>query len=72
MGNIVYTLTNRRYGENCIAYAESHDQSVVGDKSLSFWLMDKEMYTNMSFLICFLISLSLHYGRQKYVDTPAN
>lgn len=26
MGNIVYTLTNRRYGEKCIAYAESHDQ----------------------------------------------
>ncbi|XP_064881032.1 1,4-alpha-glucan-branching enzyme-like [Oncorhynchus nerka] len=51
MGNIVYTLTNRRYGENCIAYAESHDQSLVGDKSLAFWLMDKEMYTNMSSLI---------------------
>ena len=26
MGNIVHTLTNRRYGEKCIAYAESHDQ----------------------------------------------
>lgn len=26
MGNIVYTLTNRRYSEKCIAYAESHDQ----------------------------------------------
>uniref|UniRef100_A0A4W5KBY8 Glycosyl hydrolase family 13 catalytic domain-containing protein n=1 Tax=Hucho hucho TaxID=62062 RepID=A0A4W5KBY8_9TELE len=51
MGNIVHTLTNRRYGENCIAYAESHDQSVVGDKSLAFWLMEKEMYTNMSSLI---------------------
>ncbi|KAJ8256686.1 hypothetical protein COCON_G00188380 [Conger conger] len=51
MGNIVYTLTNRRYGENCIAYAESHDQALVGDKSLAFWLMDKEMYTNMSALI---------------------
>uniref|UniRef100_H3C3Z1 1,4-alpha-glucan branching enzyme n=1 Tax=Tetraodon nigroviridis TaxID=99883 RepID=H3C3Z1_TETNG len=51
MGNIVYTLTNRRYGEKCIAYAESHDQALVGDKSLAFWLMDKEMYTNMSSLI---------------------
>ncbi|KAG5837473.1 hypothetical protein ANANG_G00239620 [Anguilla anguilla] len=51
MGNIVYTLTNRRYGENCIAYAESHDQALVGDKTLAFWLMDKEMYTNMSSLI---------------------
>uniref|UniRef100_A0A8C9ZX19 1,4-alpha-glucan branching enzyme n=1 Tax=Sander lucioperca TaxID=283035 RepID=A0A8C9ZX19_SANLU len=51
MGNIVHTLTNRRYGEKCIAYAESHDQALVGDKSLAFWLMDKEMYTNMSSLI---------------------
>ncbi|KAJ8391454.1 hypothetical protein AAFF_G00089280 [Aldrovandia affinis] len=51
MGNIVYTLVNRRYGENCIAYAESHDQALVGDKTLAFWLMDKEMYTNMSSLI---------------------
>ncbi|XP_034723555.1 1,4-alpha-glucan-branching enzyme [Etheostoma cragini] len=51
MGNIVHTLTNRRYGEKCIAYAESHDQALVGDKTLAFWLMDKEMYTNMSSLI---------------------
>ncbi|KAL6115834.1 gbe1 [Pungitius sinensis] len=51
MGDIVHTLTNRRYGEKCIAYAESHDQALVGDKSLAFWLMDKEMYTNMSSLI---------------------
>ncbi|TRY84666.1 hypothetical protein DNTS_000364 [Danionella cerebrum] len=26
MGNIVFTMTNRRHGEKCIAYAESHDQ----------------------------------------------
>uniref|UniRef100_A0A667YEX1 1,4-alpha-glucan branching enzyme n=1 Tax=Myripristis murdjan TaxID=586833 RepID=A0A667YEX1_9TELE len=51
IGNIIHTLTNRRYGENCIAYAESHDQALVGDKTLAFWLMDKEMYTNMSSLI---------------------
>ncbi|MEP4533471.1 MAG: alpha amylase C-terminal domain-containing protein [Cyclobacteriaceae bacterium] len=42
------TLTNRRYGERTIAYAESHDQALVGDKSIAFWLMDKEMYTHMS------------------------
>lgn len=47
-GNIIHTLTNRRHGENCIAYCESHDQALVGDKTLAFWLMDKEMYTNMS------------------------
>jgi len=48
LSNIVFTLTNRRYGEKSIAYAESHDQALVGDKTLAFWLMDKEMYTNMS------------------------
>jgi len=48
LGNIVHTLINRRHGEKSIAYAESHDQALVGDKTLAFWLMDKEMYTNMS------------------------
>ncbi|AOW02445.1 1,4-alpha-glucan-branching enzyme [Yarrowia lipolytica] len=50
MGNIVFTLTNRRHREKTIAYAESHDQALVGDKTLAFWLMDKEMYTSMSVL----------------------
>lgn len=50
LGNIVHTLTNRRYGEKCIAYCESHDQALVGDKTIAFWLMDKDMYTNMSVL----------------------
>ncbi|KAF8672883.1 hypothetical protein HU200_049222 [Digitaria exilis] len=48
MGEIAHTLTNRRYTEKCIAYAESHDQSIVGDKTIAFLLMDKEMYTGMS------------------------
>ncbi|XP_013380522.1 1,4-alpha-glucan-branching enzyme isoform X2 [Lingula anatina] len=48
MGNIVHTLTNRRHREKCIAYAESHDQALVGDKTIAFWLMDKEMYDYMS------------------------
>lgn len=50
LGNICFTLTNRRHGEKTIAYAESHDQALVGDKTLAFWLMDKEMYTHMSVL----------------------
>lgn len=45
LGNICFTLTNRRDNEKTIAYAESHDQALVGDKTLAFWLMDKEMYT---------------------------
>ncbi|MEP6949165.1 MAG: alpha amylase C-terminal domain-containing protein [Ginsengibacter sp.] len=40
-------LTNRRYKEKTIAYAESHDQALVGDKTIAFWLMDKEMYFHM-------------------------
>lgn len=40
-------MTNRRHNERTIAYAESHDQALVGDKTLAFWLMDKEMYFNM-------------------------
>ncbi|VEN41506.1 unnamed protein product [Callosobruchus maculatus] len=50
MGNIVHTLTNRRWMEKNVAYAESHDQALVGDKTIAFWLMDKEMYTHMSTL----------------------
>jgi 1,4-alpha-glucan branching enzyme len=43
MGDIVHTLTNRRWREKSVAYAESHDQALVGDKTLAFWMMDKEM-----------------------------
>ena len=48
IGNLAFTLTNRRYGEKTIAYAESHDQALVGDKSLMMWLADAQMYTHMS------------------------
>lgn len=41
MGDIISTLINRRWLEKCIAYAESHDQALVGDKTIAFWLMDK-------------------------------
>lgn len=41
MGDIVHTLTNRRWSEKCVTYAESHDQALVGDKTIAFWLMDK-------------------------------
>ncbi|MGA0846285.1 MAG: alpha-amylase family glycosyl hydrolase [Luteolibacter sp.] len=43
-----HTLTNRRHGEASIAYAESHDQALVGDKTLAFWLMDQAMYWHMA------------------------
>ena len=50
MGDIVHTLENRRWSEKSIAYAESHDQALVGDKTIAFRLMDKHMYENMSVL----------------------
>ncbi|MBF0298999.1 MAG: alpha amylase C-terminal domain-containing protein [Oligoflexia bacterium] len=39
---------NRRFNEKSISYCESHDQAMVGDKTISFWLMDSEMYWSMS------------------------
>lgn len=48
MQEIVGTLENRRYGEKTVAYSESHDQALVGDKTIAFWLMDKEMYDFMA------------------------
>ena len=37
----------RRPGENTIAYVESHDQALVGDKTMIFRLTDAAMYTDM-------------------------
>lgn len=48
MGELYNVLRNRRYKEKHIAYAESHDQALVGDKTVAFWLMDKEMYWHMN------------------------
>ncbi len=47
MDEIYNQLTNRRPGEKTIAYCESHDQALVGDKTIAFRLMDKEMYWHM-------------------------
>lgn len=42
-----HTMMNRRMDEKTIAYCESHDQALVGDKTIAFRLMDKEMYEFM-------------------------
>ncbi|MGA2231215.1 MAG: alpha-amylase family glycosyl hydrolase [Tepidisphaeraceae bacterium] len=47
LGEIYHTLLNRRFTEKHIGYVESHDQALVGDKTIAFWLMDKEMYWHM-------------------------
>lgn len=47
MRDFWYELTTARPGEKKIAYAESHDQALVGDKTLIFRLADQEMYWHM-------------------------
>jgi 1,4-alpha-glucan branching enzyme len=42
--SIFWELTNRRADEHNISYAESHDQALVGDKTLVFRLIDSDMY----------------------------
>ncbi|MBE6594057.1 MAG: 1,4-alpha-glucan-branching enzyme, partial [Ruminococcaceae bacterium] len=41
-------LSTRRPNEKNIGYAESHDQALVGDKTLMFRLCDSKMYSEMS------------------------
>lgn len=46
--NIFHELTNKRRDEKVVSYAESHDQALVGDKTIIFRLIDKDMYTDMA------------------------
>lgn len=45
---LFYELTNKRVEEKTVGYAESHDQALVGDKTIIFRLIDKDMYFYMS------------------------
>ncbi|HZL10998.1 MAG TPA: alpha amylase C-terminal domain-containing protein [Prolixibacteraceae bacterium] len=47
VGNIFHELTSKRLDEKVVSYAESHDQALVGDKTIIFRLIDKEMYFSM-------------------------
>lgn len=48
LGKLWSELTIRRTKEKNVGYCESHDQALVGDKTLMFRLCDAEMYTGMS------------------------
>ncbi len=48
IGKLWYELTSRRPQEKNIGYCESHDQALVGDKTIMFRLCDANMYTGMS------------------------
>jgi len=47
LNHIYYELSCRRPKEKVIGYCESHDQALVGDKTIMFRLCDKEMYWGM-------------------------
>ena len=47
MHKLWYEMTTRRPKEKNIGYCESHDQALVGDKTLIFRMADAEMYTGM-------------------------
>ena len=47
LGQMWGNMCLRRPGENTVAYVESHDQALVGDKTMIFRLADAHMYTDM-------------------------
>ncbi len=47
VSTLFHELSQHRPEEKTISYAESHDQALVGDKTLIFRLIDKEMYYHM-------------------------
>jgi 1,4-alpha-glucan branching enzyme len=48
VSGIWWETTNRRADEKTVSYTESHDQALVGDKTIIFRLIDSEMYWHMS------------------------
>ncbi|MDR0973501.1 MAG: alpha amylase C-terminal domain-containing protein [Prevotellaceae bacterium] len=44
---LFWEVTNRRADEKTISYVESHDQALVGDKTVIFRLIDSDMYWHM-------------------------
>jgi len=63
LGYLLHELTQHRAEERVVSYCDSHDQALVGDKTLIFRLADKEMYTSMSLLTPSLIidrAVALH------------
>lgn len=48
LGHLFHELTTKRPEEKTISYVESHDQALVGDKTLLFRLLDSAMYEHMA------------------------
>lgn len=47
VSHMFHELSSRRPEERTISYAESHDQALVGDKTLFFRMADRDMYDHM-------------------------
>lgn len=47
VGDMFYRLSDKRADEKVVSYAESHDQALVGDKTIIFRLADADMYEHM-------------------------
>jgi 1,4-alpha-glucan branching enzyme len=47
VSELLHELNQHRSEEKTISYAESHDQALVGDKTLMFRLADKDLYHHM-------------------------
>ena len=67
IGNILYILSHRRYKEKYISYCESHDQSFVGNYSLSAMLFNTERFWNMSIKSPETIIISRGMGLHKMI-----
>jgi 1,4-alpha-glucan branching enzyme len=48
MQEMWHVLNDRLHYIKTVSYCESHDQALVGDKTIAFRLMDKEMYDHMN------------------------
>ena len=46
--SLFWEVTNRRQDEQTVSYCESHDQALVGDKTIIFRLIDADMYWHFS------------------------
>ena len=48
IGELYKTMLDHKFDIKTIAYCESHDQALVGDKTIAFRLMDQEIYYHMA------------------------
>ncbi|MEG0795635.1 MAG: alpha-amylase family glycosyl hydrolase [Odoribacter sp.] len=47
MEELYYELTNKREDEHTISYVECHDQAIVGNLTLFFRMLQRDIYTSM-------------------------